>query len=265
MIDPKSAEALITPKTRAIVVLHKDGDLAEMDELLAIGKKYNIKIIEDAAHAFGAKYKDRTVGTMGDYTCFSLQAVKQVTTGDGGFLTVKTEEDFLLAKRLKWFGMDKEVLPPGVGPYEVDISVLGYKGNINDIAATIGVEQMKFAPEILAKYHKNGRRYSELLKDVSGVELLPRSDENYETFWTYVALVDNRDKVVAALKEEGIASGIIHPRNDKYSVFGKYKKDLLGVDAFVAREISLPCGWWVEDEDIQRIVEVIKKNSVYFV
>lgn len=260
MIDPKSIEENITSKTKAIVVLHKDGDLAEMDEIISIAKKHNIKIIEDAAHAFGAKYKGKNVGTISDYACFSLQAVKQITTGDGGFLTVRNQEDFDLAKKLKWFGMDKEVLPPGVGPYEVDISILGYKGNMNDVAATIGIEQMKYAGEILEKFHKNGKFYSELFKNVPGVELLPRRKEDFETYWVYTVLVENRDKVVAALKAEGIASGIIHPRNDNYSVFNNYKRDLPGVDYFTERELSLPCGWWVEKEDIERIVEIIKRN-----
>jgi dTDP-4-amino-4,6-dideoxygalactose transaminase len=260
MVDPAKLEDLITPKTKAIVVLHKDGDLARMNEIIAIAKKHGVKVIEDAAHAFGASYEGKSVGTLGDYTCFSLQAIKHITTGDGGILTCKTEEDFLKAKKLKWLGLDKEVLPPGKNAWLNDIDVAGYKGNMNDLAATIGSVQMNYAKDVIGKFNKNGEIYNNLFKDVPGVELITRSEKDYATYWTYVVLVPNRDRIIAALATEGVASGVVHPRNDAYSVFKKFKRDLPGVDAFSARELSLPCGWWVEEEDIKNIVAIIKKN-----
>lgn len=260
MVDPSKLESLITAKTKAIVVLHKDGDLARMNEILAIAKKHSIKVIEDAAHAFGAKYKNTTVGNIGDYTCFSLQAIKHVTTGDGGVFVCKDKEDYLRARKLKWLGLDKEMLPAGGNPWLHDITEVGYKGNMNDLSATLGVVQMRFAEEVIAKFHKNGLLFSELLAGVPGVALIERDAESYSTYWTYVALFENRDKIMAALLAEGISSGVVHPRNDNYSIFSEFKRSLPGVEYFSARELSLPCGWWVEEEDVHRIVEIIKKN-----
>lgn len=260
MIDPNGIEKLITNKTKAIVVLHKDGDLAKLDEILTIAKKHKIKVVEDAAHAFGAKYKGRMIGTTADYTCFSFQAIKHITTGDGGVLTCKNEEDFLLAKKLKWLGIDKEALVGVSNPWEADVDVLGYKGNMNDISATIGVEAMKYAPEIIGKYHSNGELYTELLKDVPGVKIIPREKDCYSTHWTYVLLVQNREKVISALATEGVEAHPVHLRNDVYTVFSEFKCNLPGVDAFASREISVPCGWWVLKEDIYKIVDIIKKN-----
>lgn len=260
MTDPAQLESLITKKTKAIVVLHKDGDLAKMDEILAIAKKHKIKVIEDAAHALGATYKGRKVGTIGDYTCFSLQAIKQITTGDGGFLTCKTEEDFALAKKLKWLGLDKESLPPGGNTWANDISVVGYKGNMNDIAATIGLATWPHVEEIISKCNRNGELYNQLLAGMPGVTVLDRQKDCFSVYWTYIALFKNRDKVMKALNAAGVSAMHVHPRNDVYSIFKESKRVLPGVDYFDKHELSLPVGWWVLEEDIRMIVDVIKKN-----
>src|SRR3989338_570522 len=139
MVDPKKLGAIITLKTKAIVVLHKDGDLAKMDEILAIARKHKLKVIEDAAHVFGAKYRGRMIGTISDYTCFSFQAIKHVTTGDGGAVVCKNERDYKRARKLKWFGLDKEAPHVHKNIWMDDIDIVGYKGNMNDIAASIGL------------------------------------------------------------------------------------------------------------------------------
>lgn len=260
MVDPKKLEQLITPKTKAVVVLHKDGDLAKMDEILAIAGKHNIKVIEDAAHTFGAKYKGRMVGTLGDYTCFSFQAIKHITTGDGGVIACKKQEDYNLAKKLKWLGLDKDTVVAGSNPWLGDISTLGYKGNMNDISATLGIASIKYIKDIIEKFNRNGNLYNKLLAGVRGVELVEREEGNLPTYWTYVLLVENRGKVMQALKESGIAAMIVHPRNDVYSIFAESKRSLPGVDYYSSRELSIPCGWWVGEKDIYDIVDVIKQN-----
>lgn len=261
MIDPEKLEKLITSKTKAIVVLHKDGDLAKMDEILKIAKRHNLKVIEDAAHVFGAKYKGKMVGTIGDYTCFSFQAIKHLTTGDGGAVVVKNKEDYKKARKLKWFGIDKEESHKHKNIWMDDVNIVGYKGNMNDLSATIGLSQIKYTKKIVEKFHKNGELYNKLLKGIKGVELIERDSKNYPVYWVYTLLLENRDKVMEALEKEGIASAIVHPRNDVYSIFKKFKRKLPGVDYYAARELSLPCGWWVSDKDIQKVVNVIKRSA----
>lgn len=261
MIDPELVEGLITKKTKAIVVLHKDGDLAKMDEIMTIAKKHNLKVIEDAAHTFGAKYKGKMVGTIGDYTCFSFQAIKHLTTADGGAVVAKNKEDYKKARKLKWFGLDKEEPHKHKNIWLDDVKIVGYKGNMNDLSASIGLAQIKYTKKIVEKFHKNGELYNKLLKGIKGVELIERNSKNYPVYWVYTLLVENRDKVMEALEKEGIASSIVHPRNDVYSIFKEFKRDLPGVDYYAARELSLPCGWWVGKRDIQKIVNVIKRSA----
>lgn len=261
MIDPKKLPSLITKKTKAIVVLHKDGDLAKMDEILAMARKRGLKVIEDAAHVFGARYKSKMVGNLGDFTCFSFQAIKHITTGDGGALVCKNKADYKKARKLKWFGVDKEGPHRHKNIWMDDVNLVGHKGNMNDISASIGLAQLKHARKIIKKFNQNGELYNKLLNGIRGVTLVERDPRNYPIYWVYTLLVENRDKVMAALENGGIASGVIHPRNDAYSIFKKFKRNLPGVNYYAARELSLPCGWWVTKRDIRKTTEIIKQNA----
>lgn len=254
--DPKDIEKLITKKTKAIVLLHKDGDSSDIDEYLRIGQKYNVKIIEDAAHAFGASYEGKKIGNHGDFVCFSFQAIKQITTGDGGALVCKDEDLYLRAKKLKWFGIDHDNMGPN--PWLNDVTEIGYKGNMNDIAATIGIEQMKNIEQTIDSYHNNGELYSVLLKDVPGVKLLKRNPKAYSTYWTYVLLAERRDELMKMLNENGIDAKLVHPRNDVWSIFKESKRELPNVEYFENHEISLPAGWWVTKDDVEEVCELIK-------
>jgi dTDP-4-amino-4,6-dideoxygalactose transaminase len=259
MIDPSKIEELITEKTKAIMVLHKEGDLAKMDEICQIAQDNNIKVIEDAAHAFGAKYKGRNVGGISDFTCFSFQAIKHITCADGGALSCKNEEDFSRAKKMKWFGVDKAAKGKE-NPWLKDVPEWGYKGDLNDVLATIGIEQMKHVDRVIEAYHNNGNLYQKLLEDTYGMTNIKREDGCYSTYWAYTILAENRDGLARKLKERGIDAMQIHPRNDIWSMFNDSKCNLPGVDEFSKRELSIPCGWWLEQEDVYNVSNIIKEG-----
>jgi dTDP-4-amino-4,6-dideoxygalactose transaminase len=257
MVDPSDIEHLITPRTKAILVLHKEGDPARMDEILAIAKEHDLKVVEDAAHALGTRYKGVKIGNHGDYVCFSFQAIKHITTGDGGAIVCKDENDYLRARKMKWFGVDREIRGPG-NPWLNDIPDWGYKGNMNDVAATIGIEQIKYLDEIISAFNRNGLLYSDLLAGTPGIKLIKRYPEDYSTFWAYCLLAENREGLKRKLAESGVAADQIHPRNDVYSSFSASRRKLPNVDYFSERELCLPCGWWVDEEEIRRICAIIK-------
>jgi dTDP-4-amino-4,6-dideoxygalactose transaminase len=256
MSDPEDIKKLINKKTKAILLLHKDGDIGDLDRIMNIALDNNIKLIEDCAHTFGASYNGVKIGNHGDYCCFSFQAIKQLTTGDGGAISCKDEDSFERAKKLKWLGVDHD---NQVGnPWLNDITEIGYKGNMNDIASTIGIEQMKHITEILQKHHSNGMLYNELLSGIDGVKVLKRNPNAYSTYWTYTFLAERRDELAAFLNGNGIGAQWVHPRNDVWSIFKESKRDLPGVDYFSKHEISVPCGWWVEKDDVYRICDLIR-------
>ena len=256
MMDPTQIEALITERTKAILVLHKEGDLARLDEIIAIARRRDLKVIEDAAHALGAQYKGKRVGSHGDYVCFSLQAIKHITTGDGGILVCRNPEDQQRARAMKWFGIDRENRNTK-NPWEADISDWGFKGNMTDISATIGLEQMNHLDEIVGKFNHNGRSYTDSLSQCAGATMIQRDPENFSTYWAYSMLAENRDQLVEKLNNEGVAAGPIHLRNDMYSIFKSSQRDLPNCGDFSARELCLPCGWWVTDEERERICRII--------
>jgi len=157
-IDPETIKPLITSKTKAIMYVDWGGFPCQLDEINKIAKEYGLKTIEDAAHAFGAIYKDRKIGSISDYTCFSLQAIKHITTVDGGILTAKSEEDYRRGKLLRWYGIDRE------GPRtdlrcEQDILEAGTKWHMNDVSACIGIEQLNYIESILKKHRDNAAYY----------------------------------------------------------------------------------------------------------
>lgn len=257
MVDPQHVETLINENTKALVILHKDGDLADLDKLYKITQKHNIKLIEDAAHAFGAKYNGKKIGNHGDFVCFSFQAIKHITSGDGGALICRSFEDYKKAQEMKWLGINK-FDNPGVNPWTIDIKDWGYKGNMNDLSATIGLESIKYIDDVVEKFHQNGMLYDQLLYGVDGVQLIPRREVDKPIFWTYCFLAEKRDELIKLLNESGIEAGVVHPRNDNYSVLADFKRPLPGLDYFSSREINLPCGWWINEDDINRIVNIIK-------
>jgi perosamine synthetase len=262
MITAETIAPMITPLTRAIAVLHKEGDPARLAEILDLAHRHGIKVIEDAAHTFGAKYKGAPIGSHGDFACFSFQAIKHITTGDGGALACGSEPDYLRARRLKWFGVDREARPPGTTVLnEVpDVAEWGFKGNMNDIAATVGIAQMKHVDRILDAYHGNGVAYTDLLQGTAGVTLIPRSDEDYGVYWVYCVLVENRSGLIRKLAENGVTAGQVHQRNDTYTMFRDSRRELPDVDYFDARELCLPCGWWVSPDDRERIADIIRSG-----
>lgn len=257
-IDVNHVEQLITPKTKAIVCVHYGGLPCDMDKLWELGKKHNIAIIEDAAHGLGAKYKGQYIGSQSDFTMFSFQAIKHITTGDGGMLVVKDEALVEKAKRIRWFGIDRCSKQKGV--WENDITEIGYKYQMTDIAASLGIAGLDEFDEHLAHRQKLYRLYCELLKDANGIRVIGAEYSDREhAAWLLTAEVDRRIDFVTHLRRNKIESAQVHYRNDRYSIFGKrvegkYPK----MDAIEDRYIVLPLHAKVTEADVKYIAEVIK-------
>ncbi|MBO9620020.1 MAG: DegT/DnrJ/EryC1/StrS family aminotransferase [Niabella sp.] len=255
LIDPVSVRACITKKTKAIIVVHYAGMVCDLDAFGEISREFKIPVIEDAAHALGAEYKGHPIGSNSPYTIFSLQAIKHMTTVDGGFLTFREPANLPRARKMRWFGLDK-----GKSRLENDITEVGFKYAMNNVNATIGLEQMKFVRAIVEKYKSNGSFYDSNLRGIDGVQLVTYSNNTHPSYWLYTMKVEKRDEFISALQARGIMASPLHHRNDLHSIFKDSKKELPNLNEFYSQLIHIPCGWWVSDENRQYIVDAIKKG-----
>jgi dTDP-4-amino-4,6-dideoxygalactose transaminase len=243
-------------------MIHWGGNPCLINEINAIAKEHGIKTIEDAAHAFGGKYDGNTMGsTPSDFTCFSFQAIKHITSIDGGLLTCKSEEDYERAKLLRWFGIDREPKTKEAIDLrcEIDVPESGYKFHMNNISAIVGLENLKHADEIIQKHRDNALFYNEAFKDTKVKTPIENGQSSY---WLYTMHVQNRDEVMSKLKENGIASSKVHARNDTHSMFKDFHEpNLPGVKEFNRTHLCIPTGWWVTKEDREKIADIVIKYA----
>lgn len=255
--DLADVERKITPRTKAIVAVHLGGLVIDREGWLALRKRYGIPIVEDACQALGAK----TVG-FGDYTCFSFQAVKSLSTGDGGMLCVRNPQDYDRAKRLRWFDIDREEKAArnwqawdrrGI---TFDQRRPGYKFHANDIMAAIGLAGLKDFDRNLAHRHMLARIYRQLLRSSKVVDLLAEGDS---ANWLFMVLAKgDRDELAERLWKQGIETNVGHLRNDIFTVFGGKRQDLPGMNEVEFRYLCLPLNDYVSRADVVRVCEAIE-------
>lgn len=264
-IDPQSVNKLLEryPKVRAVVIVHWAGYPCDIDAFTEMGEHYGVQIIEDAAHAFGATYKGAKIGNHSSFVAFSFQAIKHLTTVDGGALVCKNVDDYKRAKLLRWFGIDREA-PRLDNRIEQDIEEAGWKYHMNDVNATIGIENLKRIDWILGQHQYNGKYLDEHLQGIKHITLLNRATDRESAYWIYTLRTDQRDSLRAQLALKGIGASQVHSRLDKHTAFqdALNNEHLPGLDAFVSTQLSVPCGWWVKEDDLELIVKTIKEWSV---
>lgn len=268
MLDPKDVEKKITDKTKAVMAVAWAGTPPELLELKRICNEKNVKLILDAAHAFGAKYNNSQIHSWADFTCYSFQAIKHVTTGDGGALISSNEEDYKKSKSLKWFGLDRDLAKDASGnwkgqQWDVDILEAGYKFNMNNLTAAIGLSQLSHIENIIKKHKRNARIYEKIFH--KNKFLIPAEKPKFSesSFWVYTMKLKSekisRNELLEKLNEKGICAGVVHVPNDDYTAFSKFKTHLPGVEEFSSNQFSLPCGWWLNEKDIEHIANLTLK------
>ncbi len=255
-IDPEDVARKITSKTKAIMCVHWGGYPCELEELNAIAAEHGIKLIEDACHSFGSTYQGKSIGSHSDFACFSFQAIKQMTTVDGGALVCKSEYDCERGRLLRWYGIDRKCKRKDFR-CEADIAEYGYKFHMNDVTATIGLEQLKYVADTIEKHRANADRYNEAFSSLETVWPLRYKDDRRSTYWLYTMRVKNRKNFMEHMKKAGITVSQVHARNDIHTMFKDLKTELPGVDEFTSEQVSIPVGWWLTEEDVTAIINTV--------
>jgi dTDP-4-amino-4,6-dideoxygalactose transaminase len=265
-VDLDDLERKLSPQTKAISVVHWGGYPNDLDKLKAIQDVAQAKfgfrpqIIEDCAHAFGSRYKGELLGNHGNYACFSLQAIKHYTTGDGGILILPDQEQYRRAKLLRWYGIDRE--QPGTDDFrcEADIPEWGFKFHMNDISATIGIHNFPHVAKCIDGFKSNAAYFDAELQNIAGVNLMRRDDWADSASWIYTLKVERRQDFMRYMTEKGVMVSRVHERNDKHSCVAEFNAPLPNLDKLSEEMICIPNGWWVSEADRAYIVDCIRQG-----
>lgn len=265
-VDLNDLESKIDINTRIITVVHWGGYPVDLDKLRQIVKRakemygHEILIIEDCAHSFGSTYKGTPVGFHGNIGTYSTQAIKHLTSVDGGFITSPFADLTEKAKLLRWYGIDRNT-PRTDFRCEQDIPEIGFKFHMNDVNATIGLSNLNYIDDVVSKHKLNGAYYNSKLSAVGGLDLIQKYTDGADSaYWLYTMLVENRDDFMRMMNEKKISVSRVHERNDKHSSLSQFKVELPLLDSFVDNMICIPVGWWVTAEDREYIVDCIKQG-----
>lgn len=258
-VDPDSVLDRITKKTKAVIVVDWGGYACDLAQLKSICSSRRIPLIEDAAHAFGAFFNERPVGSWADMTAFSFQAIKTLTTGDGGALAILDKDRCRRGKLLRWYGIDREDKSRSDLRCENDITEAGMKWHMNDISAEIGLENLKYVAALLSKQRENAGFYREALQGLRRVKLMNYKRDRLSSYWLFTLLVDDRESFRKHMESCGVHTSQVHVRNDRHTATRAFQRPLPGVDEFSKRQVSIPVGWWVTKEDREAIVKAVRE------
>lgn len=258
-LDPEGIEAAITEKTKAILPVHLYGQPAKMDRIKEISEEHGIPVVEDAAQAHGAMFKDKMIGSIGDMACFSFYPTKNMTTSEGGMITTNNTELADMARILRAHG-EKE---------RYHHSVLGYNFRMTDIAAAIGLVQLKKLDGFNQKRIENAEYLTEHLKGISGIEAPFVSPQVKHVFHQYTVRIKDgkRNDVMNFLNQEGIGTGIHYPvpiyKQELYQNLG-YNDKCPETEKAASEVLSLPVHPSLSVEDLETIVISLEAASDKF-
>jgi perosamine synthetase len=259
-ISIQSVKKLINKKTKAIVCMHYGGLPCDLDELKKLSKKYKIPLIEDAAHALGATFDGKPIGSMSDFTMFSFQAIKHITTADGGMLCIKNNKLINKAKRIRWFGIDREKKQKAT--WENDIYEIGYKYQMTDLGASVGLEGLNDFKKILNHRKKIFNIYLENLSKNKNILCVNKNDgKRTHAAWLFTIISRKKDLIQRKLREKRIETNQVHFRNDKYSIFKDFVKGKKypNMDYAENKYLAIPVHHKVSAQKAKYIADLINK------
>ncbi|MBA5247452.1 DegT/DnrJ/EryC1/StrS family aminotransferase [Marnyiella aurantia] len=264
-ISAEDIRKKITPKTKAIIVMHYGGFACDMDTIMAIAKEHDLKVIEDACHGPLAEYKRRKLGTIGDVGCFSFFSNKNISTGEGGMLITNNDDYAARTKLLRSHGMTSMSYERAKGHSTAyDVVELGYNYRMDDIHSSIGIVQLDKIQADLEKRAEVRTAYLNALNDVSGI-IIPFADyTDFNSNYIFpIVLTDGdaerRDAIRAQLAEAGIQTSMHYPAVHHFSIYQEFASELPVTDFLVDHLITLPMYSKLTVEQVNYISETLKK------
>lgn len=265
-IDPEEIRKKITPKTKAIIVMHYGGFACDMEQIMAIAKEHNLKVVEDACHGPLSEYKGQKLGTIGDIGCFSFFSNKNISTGEGGMLITNNDKYFQKAKLLRSHGMTSLSYERSKGhSTSYDVVELGFNYRMDDIRAALGISQLDKLEQDLITREKIREQYEELLKMLPNI-IVPFINYNeFSANYIFPIVLKNsnykkRDSIREKLAEKGIQTSVHYPAVHKFSIYKQYNCVLPTTEYVSDNLITLPMYGKLKEEDIKYIVSTLKNE-----
>jgi len=268
-LDPAAAEAAITERTRAIIPVHFAGHAADMDAVTALASQHGLAVVADAAHGFSGSYKGRPTGSLGDISALSFYATKTITTGEGGMLLTEDEQVADRARVMSLHGMSRDAWKrySGSGTWRYDVIAPGYKYNLTDMAAALGISQLSRASAMLARRTAIARRYSEVLGHIPALETPTTRPEVLHSWHLYVIRLNpgrlalGRDEIVERIQKRGINLSVhfipLHRFTYFRTMYGYEDGAFPVASAEFERCFSLPIYSAMSDDDVDDVIAIV--------
>ena len=270
-MDPELIERAITPRTKAVIPVHFAGQPCEMARILEIARRHDLRVIEDAAHAFPASYKGKAIGSIGDYTCFSFYATKNITTGEGGMVTTDDPDQADRIRRMSLHGLSRDAWKryTNQGSWYYDIVAPGFKYNLTDMAAALGLTQLHKAERFWKTRERYAALYAEGFRDLPEITPLMIHDDVQHAWHLYVIQLDldrlriSRQTFIEGLQQKQIGCSVhfiplhLHPY---YRETGHYSRaDFPVASQAFDRMVSLPLYSKMSEEDVHRTIQAVRE------
>ncbi len=260
-IDPQDVERLLTPKTRAIVAVDYAGHPADLDPLLELAHGRGIPFLEDGAHASGASYRGRRVGSIADVTCFSFHAVKNLAMGDGGGITLADDDMAARLKRMRWLGLSRDVWDRSTArsySWDYELTEIGFKAHLSDIPAAIGLVQLARLDQTNARRRAIAAAYTAAFTDLDWLETPPARPDVRSSWHLYAVRIGERDRFMAHLAERGVASGVHYRPNHLFDLYRPYTRTLPVTEAVWPKLVTLPLFPGMTDAEMDQVIEAVR-------
>jgi dTDP-4-amino-4,6-dideoxygalactose transaminase len=242
----------ITWRTKAVICVSWGGNPCELEELQELCDAKHIYLIQDNAQALGAFYYALPISEYGDFSCFSFQSIKHITTGDGGLLTCRNEVDTKIAKAVRWFGIDRDYdVPDETGERLYNLKELGWKYHMSDYSAALGLGNLEGFMQRQNRRDDIARRYDDLLPESCIVEKIGNSAN-----WLYTILIDDRSKFMKMMKSKNIPVSVVHVGIQRNDIF-RNKDELPNQEYWDRHHVCLPIHSSLTDDDVKRVVDAV--------
>jgi len=258
LADLKDVERRITPRTKALMPVHYAGNPCDMTTLLGMMERYRLRIVEDAAHAFGSTYQGRKLGSFGDVTCFSFDSIKNITCGEGGAVVCREEELAELLRQKRVLGMKRHSSSMASWKerdWRFEVTTGGFRYHMGSINAAAGVEQLRKVDRFIVRRREICRAYDQTFRDLSGVRTLRINYEDAAPHIYVIRVLDGRrDALMQFLKDADIETGINYIPNHLHPYFRKGGLSLPETERAYGEILTLPLHCGLSDQDVDAVI-----------